>query len=79
VFKLGNMFDKDHATHFLGWIERPIPQSLVWTCSYIKDTMEGEPMMWASSEMDGNKHEKKWLVVERNALKWIKANNALPK
>jgi tRNA(Phe) wybutosine-synthesizing methylase Tyw3 len=29
--------------------------------------------------MDGNKQEEKWLIVEHNALKWIKANNALSK
>jgi hypothetical protein len=29
--------------------------------------------------MDGNKQKGKWLFIEHSALKWVKANNALPK
>jgi len=36
-------------------------------------------MMWMLFIMDGNRQEKKWLVVKHNALKWAKANNASPK
>jgi len=25
----------DHATHFLGWIEKPIAQSSIWKCTYL--------------------------------------------
>jgi hypothetical protein len=32
-----------------------------------------------SFTMDGNKQEKKWLVVEHKALKWAKAKNSPPK
>ncbi len=39
----------------------------------------GGPMMWMSFIIDGNKQYGKWLIVERNALKWAKANNAPPK
>jgi hypothetical protein len=35
-------------------------------------------MMWASSIMDGNRQEGKWLVIERKALKWAKTNSAPP-
>jgi hypothetical protein len=28
--------------------------------------------------MDGNRQEGKWLVIERKALKWAKANSAPP-
>jgi len=34
--------------------------------------------MWMSSTMDGNKQERKWLVVERKALKWANANSPPP-
>jgi len=36
-------------------------------------------MMWVSFAMDRNKQEGKWLALERNALKWVKANNVPPK
>jgi len=36
-------------------------------------------MMWMLSAMDGNRQEGKWLVIEHNALRWVKANNASPK
>jgi hypothetical protein len=39
----------------------------------------GGPMMWVSYAMDVNKQKGKQLVIESNALKWAKANNALPK
>jgi hypothetical protein len=35
--------------------------------------------MWMSSIMDGNRQEKKLLVVKHKALKWIKANSAFPR
>jgi len=35
--------------------------------------------MWMLSAMDGNRQEGKWLVIEHNALRWVKANNASPK
>ncbi len=44
-----------------------------------KNTMEGGMMMWMLFAMDGKRHEGKWVVVERNALKWVKGNNAPPK
>ncbi len=43
------------------------------------DMIERRLMMWISSVMDGNKQENKQLVVEHNALKWVKTNNAPPK
>jgi hypothetical protein len=79
VLKLGDMSEGDYATHFWNWIERPIAWSSIWKCSYAEDTMEEGPMMWMSSTMDGNKHEGKWLAIKRNALRWIKENNAPPK
>jgi hypothetical protein len=36
-------------------------------------------MIWVSFVMDGNKQKGKWLVVKRKALKWVRANNSLPK
>jgi hypothetical protein len=48
----------DHATHLLGWIEKPITWSSVWKCSYVNDTIKGGPMMWVSSTMDGNRQER---------------------
>jgi hypothetical protein len=41
VLKFGGKAKGDHATHFLGWIERPIAWSLVWKCSYAYDIIEG--------------------------------------
>jgi hypothetical protein len=35
----------NHVTHFLGWIDRLIAQSLIWKCSYANDIIEGGPMM----------------------------------
>jgi len=35
--------------------------------------------MWVSYAMDGNNEERKWLVVERKALKWANVNSAPPK
>jgi hypothetical protein len=29
--------------------------------------------------MDGNKQKEKQLIIERKALKWVKANNAPPR
>jgi len=29
VLKFGGRLDNDHATHFLGWIKKIVPQSLV--------------------------------------------------
>jgi hypothetical protein len=29
VLKFGGRLDNDHVTHFLGWIEKIVPQSLV--------------------------------------------------
>jgi len=55
VLKFGGRPEGDHATHFLGWIERPITWSLVWKCSYVDDMIEGEPTMWMSFTMDGNR------------------------
>jgi hypothetical protein len=40
--------------------------------------IEGGPMMWMSSTMDGNRQEGKWLIIECKALKWVKPNNAPP-
>jgi len=51
---------------------------LVWDCSYGDDTIEGGFMMWVSFIMDGNR-QKKGLVVECKALKWVNANSAPPK
>jgi len=36
-------------------------------------------MMWMLFTMDGNRQEGKWLIIERKALKWAKANSAPPK
>ncbi len=36
-------------------------------------------MMWVSTIMDGNKQKEKQLIIERKALKWVKANNAPPR
>jgi hypothetical protein len=33
VLKFGVRPNGDHATHFLGWMKRPIAQSLVWKYS----------------------------------------------
>jgi hypothetical protein len=79
VLKSGGRPKGDHATHFLGWIKRPIAWSSIYKCSYTHDTIEKGPMMWMSSTMDGNKKERKWVVVKCKALKWAKANKTLPK
>jgi hypothetical protein len=36
-------------------------------------------MMWVSCTMDGNRQERKGLIVEHKALKWAKVNSAPPK
>jgi hypothetical protein len=79
VLKQGDKPKGDHATHLWVWIEIPITRSLFWKCSYTNDTIEEEPMMWVLFIMDGNKQEGKWLVVECKAIKWVNANNALPR
>jgi len=79
MLKLGGRLKGDHATHFWGWIERPITYSSIWKCSYVNDTIEGGPMMWMSSTMDGNRQEKKLLIIECKSLKWVKVNNTFPK
>jgi hypothetical protein len=33
-------------------------------------------MMWMSFVIDGKRQKKKWLIVERMALKWAKMNSA---
>jgi hypothetical protein len=38
--------------------------------------LRGGPMMWMSFTLNGNRQEKKWLVVEHRALKWDRANNS---
>jgi hypothetical protein len=45
VLRSGGRLEGDHATHFKGWIERPIAHNLVWKCSCANDTMERGPMM----------------------------------
>jgi len=45
-------------------------------CRY--NWIEGGPMMWVSSTMDGNRQEGKWLIIECKALKWVKENNVPP-
>jgi len=56
-----------------------ITRSSFWKCSYINDAIKGGLMMWVSFAMDKNKQEGKWLTMECNASKWIKANNAFSK
>jgi hypothetical protein len=51
----------------------------VWIHPHPYDTIEGGPMMWVLFAMDGNRQERKQLVVKHSALKWIKANSALPR
>ncbi len=41
VSKIKLQAQKGHATHFSGWIEKPISQSLIFKCSYVDDTIEG--------------------------------------
>jgi hypothetical protein len=36
-------------------------------------------MMWVSSKMNGNKQERKWLVIEWKTIKWANVNSAAPK
>jgi len=48
-------------------------------CSYVDDTIEGGPMMWLSFAMDGNRQEKKWLIMEHKTSKWVNADSAPPK
>jgi len=43
------------------------------------DIIERGLIMWVSSIMDGNRQERKWLIVEHKVLKWAKRNNAPPK
>ncbi len=45
VLKSGGRPKGDHATHFLGWIKRPIAWSSIYKCSYTHDTIEKGPMM----------------------------------
>ncbi len=71
MLKLGDKPKRDHATHFWGWIERPNAQNLVWKCSNVDDIIEKGCMMWMSFAMDGNRQERKQLVVEHKTLKWI--------
>ncbi len=79
MLKLNNRPKGDHATHFWGWIKRPIAQSLVCEYSYENDISESGPMMWMSFVMDGNKQKSKELIVKHKALKWVKTNSAFPK
>jgi hypothetical protein len=76
VLKSSGRPEGDHATHLWGWIEKPIAQISIWKCPYVDDTIEGGPMMWVSSTMDGNRQEGKWLAIEHKALKWANANSA---
>ncbi len=49
-------------------------------CSYADNTIGRGPMMWMSFAMDGNRWERKRLIIiEHKTLKWIKVNNAPPK
>jgi hypothetical protein len=59
VLKLGGKLKGDHATHFWGWIKRPIAWSLVFKCSYENDTIKRGHMMCMSFTMDGNKQKRK--------------------
>jgi hypothetical protein len=54
LLKSGGKLEDDHAMHFWGWIERPMARNSIWKCSYAYDTIEGGPMIWMSSTMDGN-------------------------
>jgi hypothetical protein len=56
VSKLRGKLKKDHATHFLGWLERSIPRNSIWKFSYAKDTMEGG--QWCECHM-------KWMEIEK--------------
>ncbi len=47
--------------------------------SYANDTIKRGLRMWVSFVMDGNRQEKKWLIIKLKALKWTNVNNALPK
>jgi hypothetical protein len=78
VSKLGDETKGDHVTHVWGWIERSITQSSLKELK-CKGYNGGGSMMWMSFVMDRNKQEGKWLTIQRNALKWAKANNAPPK
>jgi len=79
VSKLSYRLEGDHVTHYWGWIEKPIPWNSVWKCSYVHDTIEGGFMMWMSFTINGNRQGGKWLTIKCRALKWIRANSALPK
>ncbi len=49
-------------------------------CSYVDNTIGRGPMIWMSFTMDGNRQERKWLIViKHKTLKWIKVNSAPPK
>jgi hypothetical protein len=81
VLKFNGRPKGDHVTHLWNWIERFIARNSVWKCSYVDDIIEGGPMMWVSTIMDGNRQEGKWLTIKRKALKtlkWAKTNSALP-
>jgi hypothetical protein len=79
MLKSSNRLKGDHAKHLWNWVERPITWSSIWKCSYANDTIKRGPMMWVSYAMDGNNEERKWLAVERKALKWANVNSAPPK
>jgi hypothetical protein len=63
VLKSYGRLKSNHATHFWGWIERPIAHNSIWKCSYVNHIIKGGPMMWVSSTMDGNRQKRKWLVI----------------
>jgi len=77
--KLSGRPKGDHVTNFWSWIQKHITWSSVFKCSYAKDIIEKGPMMWMSSTMEENRQKGKWLIVKFKALKWTKANIALPK
>ncbi len=58
---------------------RPIAQSSVWKWSYAYDTIKRGPMMCVSCAMDGNRQERKQIVVKCKASKKVKPNSALLK
>jgi hypothetical protein len=78
VLKSNSRLEGDHVTHLWGWVEKPIIRNSSWKCLYVDDTIKGGLMMWVASVMDGNKQERKWLIIERKALKWVNVNSAPP-
>ncbi len=44
VLKSSGRPKNDHTIHFWGWMEKPIPQSSIWKCSNVDDTIEKGPM-----------------------------------